>query len=113
MDGMQKTFFGHLRTTFLRGIAVIVPLGLTYWFFQALLNALDGVFAPLLTTWIGHQIPGLGFLAMVALIFIVGLITRNLVGRLLFAWFENLLRSIPFVSTLSTSGGTARRSASS
>ena len=45
MDGMQKTFFGHLRTTFLRGIAVIVPLGLTYWFFQALLNALDGVFA--------------------------------------------------------------------
>ena len=100
MDGMQKTFFGHLRTTFLRGIAVIVPLGLTYWFFQALLNALDGVFAPLLTTWIGHQIPGLGFLAMVALIFIVGLITRNLVGRLLFAWFENLLRSIPFVRSV-------------
>ena len=100
MNGMHRTFLGLLRTTFLRGIAVIVPLGLTYWFFQALLNALDGVFSPLLTNWIGRQIPGLGFLTMLVLIFAVGLLTRNLVGRLLFAWFENLLRSIPFVRSV-------------
>ena len=100
MNGIQKTFFGHVRTTFLRGIAVIVPLGLTYWFFQALLNAVDGIFSPFLTSWVGLQIPGLGFLTMLALILVVGLLTRNLVGRLLFAWFENLLRSIPFVRSV-------------
>jgi len=100
MNGMHKTFLGHVRTTFLRGIAVIVPLGLTYWFFQALLNALDGVFSPLLAQWIGRQIPGLGFLTMLALILLVGLLTRNLVGRLLYSWFENLLRSIPFVRSV-------------
>ncbi|HUI09537.1 MAG TPA: DUF502 domain-containing protein [Bacteroidota bacterium] len=100
MDGFHRTFLGHVRTTFLRGIAVIVPLGLTFWFFRALLNALDGVFSPLLTSWIGQQIPGLGFLAMLLLILAVGLLTRNLVGRLLFAWFENLLRSIPFVRSV-------------
>ncbi len=100
MNEIHKTFFGHIRTTFLRGIAVIVPLGLTYWFFQALLNAVDGIFSPLLTSWIGQQIPGLGFLTMVVLILAVGLLTRNLVGRLLFAWFENFLRSIPFVRSV-------------
>jgi uncharacterized membrane protein len=100
MNDMHRTFFGLVRTTFLRGVAVIVPLGLTYWFFQALLNGLDGIFSPLLTNWIGERIPGLGFLTMVVLIFVVGLLTRNLVGRLLFAWFENLLRSIPFVRSI-------------
>jgi len=100
MNGIQKTFLGHVRTTFLRGIAVIVPLGLTYWFFQALLNALDGVFSPLLAQWLGRQIPGLGFLTMLVLILAVGLLTRNLVGRLFFAWFENFLRSIPFVRSV-------------
>jgi len=97
---MRKTFWGHIRTTFLRGIGVIIPLGLTYWFFRALLNAVDGIFSPVLSQWIGYQIPGLGFATMVVLILLVGLLTRNLVGRLLFAWFENLLQSIPLVRSV-------------
>jgi uncharacterized membrane protein len=100
MDGIRKTFWGHIRTTFLRGIGVIIPLGLTYWFFRALLNAVDGIFSPVLTQWIGYQIPGLGFATMVVLILLVGLLTRNLVGRLLFAWFENLLQTIPLVRSV-------------
>lgn len=100
MEGMRKTFWGHIRTTFLRGIGVIIPLGLTYWFFRALLNAVDGIFSPVLSQWIGYQIPGLGFATMVVLILLVGLLTRNLVGRLLFAWFENLLQSIPLVRSV-------------
>lgn len=100
MNGMRKTFWGHIRTTFLRGIGVIIPLGLTYWFFRALLNAIDGIFSPVLAQWIGYQIPGLGFATMVLLILLVGLLTRNLVGRLLFAWFENLLQTIPLVRSV-------------
>jgi uncharacterized membrane protein len=100
MEGMRKTFWGHIRTTFLRGIGVIIPLGLTYWFFRALLNAVDGIFSPVLSQWIGYQIPGLGFATMVVLILLVGLLTRNLVGRLLFAWFESLLQSIPLVRSV-------------
>jgi uncharacterized membrane protein len=49
MNDIHRTILGHVKTTFLRGVAVIVPLGLTYWFFQALLNAVDGIFSPLLT----------------------------------------------------------------
>jgi len=100
MNTIQKTLLGHIRTTFLRGVGLIIPLGLTYWFFQALLNAIDGIFSPLLTRLIGVQIPGLGFATMIVLIFLIGLLTRNLVGRLMFAWFENLLQSIPFVRSV-------------
>ena len=97
MIELQKTFWGHVRTTFLTGIGVIIPLGLTFWFFRALLNAVDGILSPVLVRLIGFEIPGLGFLSMVVIILLVGLLSHNLVGRILFAWFEDLLRSIPFV----------------
>ena len=97
---LQKSVFASLRTTFLRGIGVLIPLGLTYWFFQSLLNAIDGILSPLFERWLGHHVPGLGFLAMLIIIFLVGLLTRNLFGRLVLAWFENLVRSIPLVRSV-------------
>jgi len=97
---LQKSIFGHLRTTFLRGIGVLIPLWLTYWFFEAFLNAVDGILRPQLERWIGHQVPGLGVLSVILLILLVGLLTRNLIGRLFLAWFDNLLNSIPFVRSV-------------
>lgn len=94
---VKKGFLGEVRTTFLRGAVVIIPLGLTYWFFSSLLNAVDGIFSPILEKWTAQSVPGLGFVAMILLILLVGLLTRNLVGRLLFNSFENLLKRIPFV----------------
>jgi uncharacterized membrane protein len=100
MSDEHTTFWAQVRTTFVRGVVVMIPLGLTYWFFQALLNGVDGILSPVLEQWIGRQIPGLGFISMVAIILLVGLITRNLIGRILFTWFENLLRTIPFVRSV-------------
>ena len=100
MSKADKTFLGKVRTAFVRGFVVIIPLGLTYWFFRALLNAVDGILSPLLESWIGREIPGLGFVSMLVLILIVGLLTRNIVGNILFTWFENLLKSVPFVRSV-------------
>ncbi len=97
-----KSFLGHLRTVFLRGIVVTFPLVLTYWLFTSLLNWVDGILLPVLTELIGTRIPGLGFLSMLALIMLVGLLTRNLIGRLFLAGFEDIVRSIPFVRSVYT-----------
>jgi uncharacterized membrane protein len=100
MDNFRTSFAGHVRAAFLRGVVVIIPLVLTYWVFSGLLNAIDGVFSPVLEQWLGREVPGLGFLTMAVLILLVGLLTRNLIGRLLFAGFENVLNSIPFVRSV-------------
>jgi len=97
-----KSFFASLRTTFLRGIGVLIPLGLTYWFFEALWNAIDGILSPYFRTLLGRHVPGIGFVAMLLIILLVGLLTRNLIGRLLLAWFEDLVRSIPLVRSVYT-----------
>lgn len=97
MSDTSKTIMGELRTAFVRGSVVIVPVALTYWFFHALLNGIDGILSPLFEDILGRPVPGLGFIAMVVLVLLVGFLARNLVGRVLFAWFEKLLGSVPFV----------------
>lgn len=97
---MQKSFWAETRTTFVRGAAIIMPLALTIWFFIALWRAIDGILSPVFEAWLGRAIPGLGFVSMIVLVLIVGLLTRNLLGRLFVGWFENLLRSIPFVRSV-------------
>ena len=97
MSGTEKTFVGELRHIFVRGSVLIIPVALTYWFFHALLNAIDGILSPLFEEFIGHQVPGLGFVAMIVLVVIIGLLSRNLVGRVLLSWFDKLLASVPFV----------------
>ncbi|MBM2840812.1 MAG: hypothetical protein HW412_1340 [Bacteroidetes bacterium] len=97
MSETNKTIISELRDTLIRGSVVIIPVALTYWFFSALLNAIDGILSPLYERLLGRPVPGLGFVSMVVLVLIVGLLSRNLVGRVLFRWFEKLVESIPFV----------------
>jgi uncharacterized membrane protein len=94
---MQRRLLDQIQTTFISGLAVIIPLALTFWFLNAFLNAVDGILSPVLVQWLGKEIPGLGFISMLVIIFLVGLLGRNFVGRILFTGFEKLLRSIPVV----------------
>lgn len=99
-NDIHTSVWAQVRTTFVRGAVLIIPLALTIWFFRALLNAIDGILSPVLEAWLGREVPGLGFLSMVVIILLVGLLSRNLVGRIMFSWFENLVRSIPFVRSV-------------
>ncbi|MGA9119505.1 MAG: DUF502 domain-containing protein [Bacteroidota bacterium] len=99
-DSVPKSVFAHLRSTFLRGVGVIIPAVITYWVFRSLLDWVDGILSPALTGVIGQRIPGLGFVSMLILILLVGLLTRNLAGRLVIAAIDNIIGSIPFVRSV-------------
>lgn len=99
-DLPQRTFWERVRGVFIRGFVVLVPVYLTVWFFQAFLNAVDGILSPILDRLIGRPVPGLGFLGVLTVLFLVGLLTRNLVGRLAFGWIERFISSLPFVRSV-------------
>ncbi|HEX9655696.1 MAG TPA: DUF502 domain-containing protein [Bacteroidota bacterium] len=100
MSKIRQTIWSALQSTFVRGLVVLMPVVLTIWFLQTLLNAIDGILSPVWVKWLGQDIPGLGFLSMMVLILLVGLVTRNLIGRIFFSWFEKLLSSIPVVRAI-------------
>ena len=77
----------------------MVPLALTISILRFLFNFLDGITAPLLKS-IEVNIPGLGLLLTLILIYILGLIVTNVVGKRLFSWGEKIVTSIPLIKPI-------------
>ena len=90
----------RLRELFLVGLAVVLPLVVTYLLLRFLFETLDRLLDPIIQGILGRRIPGLGFLASVAIIFLAGILTTNIVGRKLVAMTEGLLLRIPLVKNV-------------
>lgn len=94
-----------MRKYFITGLLVLVPLAITAWVLNIIISTLDQ--SMLLVpeqyqprTLFGFDIPGLGAVLTLAIIFIVGLLTNNLVGKFFLNQWEKLLRRIPVVNSL-------------
>ena len=90
----------RFRELFVVGLAVVLPLLLTYLLLRFLFETLDGLLDPRIHALLGRKIPGLGFLATLAIIFLIGALTTNIVGRKLVAMTEGLLLRIPLVKNV-------------
>lgn len=93
-------FWARIRRILTAGLIVLVPVALTVAVLVWLFRTLDGVLGPLITQLTGRQIPGLGLLATVALVFILGLVSRNVFGHRLVGAGEALIRRIPVARSL-------------
>ncbi len=89
-----------VRRRFLAGLLVVAPLWLTYIALKFFFRTLDGFFAPLIKHSFGFSIPGLGFILLIAFIYLIGMITSNILGRSLFHFWESILHRIPFVKNI-------------
>ncbi len=96
----HKTFWEKLRNLFGRGLVVMVPIVITFWVLHILFEAVDGIASPVFDRIFDRHIPGIGFLTMVLLIFLVGILSRNLIARTVFKTLERLLSSIPLARTI-------------
>lgn len=90
----------RIRQTFLAGLLALVPATLTVAVLVWLFRWLDGLLGPALTQLTGRQIPGLGLLATVILVFLLGLVSRNVIGRRLVGLTERIVQRVPVVRTL-------------
>lgn len=94
-----------LRRYFITGLLIWVPLGITIWVLNALIGAMDQTLLLLPEhwrpeVWLGVRIPGLGVLLTALVIFVTGLVSANLIGQRLLAYWEGLLTRIPVVRTI-------------
>jgi uncharacterized membrane protein len=98
----KHTVWETVRNTFGRGLAVIVPVVITFMVLQILFNAVDCIASPFFDKIFTKHIPGIGFITMIILIFIVGALSRNLIARTAFRFFEKLIGTIPLARTIYT-----------
>ncbi|MBP0593520.1 DUF502 domain-containing protein [Paraburkholderia sp. LEh10] len=97
-----------LKTVFLTGLLVLVPLAITLWVLGLIIGTMDQTLLLLPRAWqperlLGFRLPGLGAVLTLAFIFVVGLLTQNFVGQKLVGWWEVIVARIPVVGPIYTS----------
>jgi uncharacterized membrane protein len=85
------------RRTFIAGILVVVPIGITVWILIWIFNSIDNMLRPLVFKLFGINVPGIGFGITVILIFVIGAIMSNVIGKRLVQWGEGQLGKIPIL----------------
>jgi len=97
----MKRFLLWLRTTFVSGLLAILPFGaLVYilWFLFRLIDGLVGkntAFGMTVERTLGRWIPGLGIYVTLLIVLIIGVITRNVLGRTVHYYIERVFFAVP------------------
>ncbi|MGQ9663082.1 MAG: DUF502 domain-containing protein [Kiritimatiellia bacterium] len=91
----------HIRTRFLSGLLVSVPLFATWFVLRFVFRLMTGMLEPVVRPWVSHWPrfigPLISLLATTVLIYLAGLITTFVVGRRLIRFAETLLLKLPMV----------------
>src|SRR3989454_7717874 len=90
----------RLRRYFLTGLIVFLPIAITLSFLLWLFRTLDRFLGWLFTLLLGEPVPGLGLVATIAVIFLIGALTTNVLGRRLVGWFDRLMLRIPLARSI-------------
>jgi len=89
-----------LRSRFLAGFFIIVPLAISVYALIWIFGIIDGLLAPLFARISGRELPGLGLLITVLLVLAVGSLAANVIGRRLLSRAESWLLMIPVFRTI-------------
>ena len=94
-----------MRKYFLTGLLVLVPLAITAWVLNLIISTLDQSLLFVPAAWqprllLGADIPGVGAVLTLAIVFLTGVLANNLVGNYVMRLGERLIKRVPVVSSL-------------
>ncbi|GAB4284383.1 MAG: DUF502 domain-containing protein [Roseovarius sp.] len=114
--------FAGLRTSFLTGVVVIAPVGLTVWLIWTLIGWVDAVVLPFVPAsyqpeylvnrwilglsspaepgWVHVNIRGVGVVVFLLFTLLVGWIAKGLIGKSLIGYAESLVDRMPVVRSI-------------
>tara|TARA_S200000501_G_scaffold378718_1_gene443024 strand:- start:3189 stop:3788 length:600 start_codon:yes stop_codon:yes gene_type:complete len=90
----------NIRSTTFAGLATLVPLMLTFYFVRFLYVTFDQLSAPFAKKYLNLDIPGIGILITLILIYLLGAFTTNFLGKKIISIGETILKRVPLVSTI-------------
>jgi uncharacterized membrane protein len=99
---LRKRMKPGFRSTILPGVAVLVPVVVTFLTLRLVFLWLDGFAQPLTKRVFQRQadIPGLGIVLTLVLIWLTGLLASNVLGRRLIGIGNSLLTRLPIIGSI-------------
>jgi len=91
----------NFRSKLFAGVATLLPLYLTFFVIKFLFVTLEEMSDPILKRF-NLEIPGLGIILTVLLIYILGFLVTNFLGRKIFNLGERIVKKVPIVNMIYT-----------
>jgi uncharacterized membrane protein len=96
------------RRYFITGLLIWVPIGITLWVLDTIISTMDLSLSLLPANWqpvavVGRNLPGLGVVLTVLVVFFTGVLATNFLGQRLVRLWEIVLSRIPIVNTIYSS----------
>lgn len=94
-----------VRNYLIGGLLIWIPIMITVWVVRFLSGILDSSLLLLPPSWrpeavFGTYVPGLGIVLSLLLLFVTGVVVKNLFGGQMVAGLESLVRRIPVVGSV-------------
>ena len=89
----------NFRSKLFAGLATLLPLYFTFIVVKFLFISLEETSGPLLKK-LGFNIPGLGIILTIILIYILGLLVTNFLGKKIFNLGEKVVKKVPVVNII-------------
>jgi len=86
-----------LRRYFLTGLIVLLPVVVTVSVLWRFFFALDDILGRFVETYLGRSVPGVGLVALIALILGIGAIASNFLGKRMIRIGERLVARVPLM----------------
>jgi uncharacterized membrane protein len=97
-----------MKKILITGLLIWIPLAITIWVLELIVSTMDQSLLLLPPQYqpqalLGYQIPGIGALLTVLVVFVTGVLASNILGQRLLLFWEGLLGRIPVVKTIYSS----------
>ncbi|MEM6634961.1 MAG: DUF502 domain-containing protein [Pseudomonadota bacterium] len=98
--------FAGLRNSFLTGLVVIAPIGLTIWLVWTVVGWIDSWVLPFVPDtfkpeeYIGINLRGVGVIFFLLFTVFVGWVAKGFLGRSFLRWAEGLVDSVPVIRSI-------------
>ena len=89
-----------IKNRLLAGLFLVIPISVTYVVLKFLFTTIDGILAPYIMRIFARPVPGLGMFVSLFLLYIVGMMTTNVLGRRLVAFGDNLMVRLPLARNI-------------
>lgn len=89
----------HIRMFIFRGLLASIPFALSIFAVHFFYSSIDQRVLDLIDEQVGIRFPGLGILLLLLVLYVLGFITSNVIGKRILGWVEQLTARIPLVKT--------------
>jgi len=94
-----------MKKILITGLLIWIPLAITIWVLELIVTTMDQSLLLLPPQYqpqalLGYQVPGIGALLTVLIVFVTGALASNILGQRLVRFWEGILGRIPVVKTI-------------